>query len=103
MQTKGQINTIYDLLLIPGLTASDISHLKTYIFIGLEHSGTLHSRLEENSYNYGSYLNEDGNLTFNQVIKLCGDNNKKRCLVFLDLFLKKLELHIREILYQFLI
>jgi len=25
-------------------------------------------------------LNEDGNLTFSQVIKLCGDDNKKRIL-----------------------
>ena len=56
MQTNGQINTIYDLLLIPDLTPSDINHLKTYIFIGSENSESIYSSIDNNSYEYGIYL-----------------------------------------------
>ena len=63
MHTYGKINTIYDLLLIPDLTASDIDQLKTYIFIGRENSESMYSSLDNNSYEYGNYLGEDGSMS----------------------------------------
>ncbi len=38
MQTHGQINNIYDLLIISDLTSFDINQLKTEIYIGLENN-----------------------------------------------------------------
>jgi len=62
MIVHGQIDNIYDLLLIPSITATDINQLKSSIFVEKIGLSNISTQLEANSYDYGSYLGEDGNM-----------------------------------------
>ena len=63
MMEHGQIENIYELLTIPSITSTEIEQLKPFIYVKSDDLTTFKNRLETNTFDYGNFLNEDGNMS----------------------------------------